>query len=202
MDAVRKNPHAVLLFNDIEKAHAKVSDILIRLFDTGEIAPPRGPSVDARETIVMMTSHLGEADAVQAAFNAGETAPMPKVGRSRANLRKLFRQEILNRVDEIVTLRTLDEADVRRIARPLLAQVIHRIRKTHGVFLRVEPDAESFIVKAGFSAEGGLADLQPAIERLIAIPLAKLAVSGKLAKNPVWRAVVEKDSLNLVAERS
>ncbi|MEO8360006.1 MAG: ATP-dependent Clp protease ATP-binding subunit [Vicinamibacteria bacterium] len=199
-DAIRRKAEAVLLFDNVEKAHAKVSDLFIQLFDTGMITDGREQLVDGRGTIVMMTSHLGEADAVQAAFAAGETVPMTKGGRTKAGLRKLFRPEILNRVEEVIVFRPLDEADVRRIARPLLAQVVNRVRKTHGVFLRFEPEAEAFVVRSGFNEETGVTELQPAIERLIELPLAKLSVSGKLSRQPAWRATVEKGTLQFVPE--
>jgi ATP-dependent Clp protease ATP-binding subunit ClpA len=79
---------------------------------------------------------------------------------------------------------------------------VNRVRKTHGIFLRFEPEAETFVVKSGFNAEAGVSALQPTIERLIEIPLAKLGVSGKLSQHPVWRATMEKTTLQLVPERT
>ena len=89
---------------------------------------------------------------------------------------------------------------MRRIARPLLAALITKVRKTNGVFLRFEPDAEAFVVQSGFDAEKGVRELRRVIERLVEMPLATLALSGKLAHHPVWRATFEEGGIYFLPE--
>jgi ATP-dependent Clp protease ATP-binding subunit ClpA len=150
----------------------------------------------------MMTSNLGVgAEPSRVGFKgAGKTGPVPKSGRAKSDLQKFFRPELLNRIDEIITFRALDEADVRRIARPLLAALIKKIRKTNGVFLRFEPEAEAFVARSGFDAERGVRELRRVIERLVEMPLSTLALSGKLAKHPVWRATYDEGGLYFLPE--
>jgi ATP-dependent Clp protease ATP-binding subunit ClpA len=112
----------------------------------------------------------------------------------------LERREFLNRVDDIIAFSTLDEADVRRIARPLLAALIAKVRKTHGVFVRFEPEAEAFVVRSGFDAEKGVRELKRVIERLVEMPLSSLALSGKLARHPSWKAVYDEGGVYFLPE--
>jgi ATP-dependent Clp protease ATP-binding subunit ClpA len=202
MEAMRSKPRAVILFDDVEKAHQKVFDAFIRLFDTGSLTDAQGRVADARNTIVVMTSTVGTGPAAPRAGVPGgnETVPVTKAGRTNASLRKFFRPELLNRIDDVVTFRSLEEGDVRRIARPLLAAVAAKVRKTHGVFLRFEPEAEAFVVRSGFDAERGVRELRRVIERLVEMPLASLSLSGKLAQHPAWKAVYDEGGLYFLPE--
>jgi len=198
IEAIRRRPHSVILLDEVEKAHPRVFDVLLQLFDTGGLTDPRGRAVDAKNIIVVMASAMGTGAAAAKAGLSGkstETLPVTKTGRMKADLRRFFRPEFLKRVDDVVTFRALDEADVRRIARPLLAALITRVRKTNGVLLRIEPEAETFIIRSGFDARTGVRQLRPVIERLVEKPLTSLALSGKLAQHPAWKAVYDEGGL-------
>jgi ATP-dependent Clp protease ATP-binding subunit ClpC len=202
-EAIRRKPYSVILFDEVEKAHPKVFDVFLQLFDAGRLTDSQGRVADARNAIVVMTSNLGVgADAAKAGFAAkgNETLPVTKAGRIKADLRRFFRPELLNRIDDIITFRALDESDVRRIARPLLAALITKVRKTNGVFLRFEPDAEALVIRSGFDAEKGVRELKRVIERLVEMPLASLALSGKLAQHPAWKAVYDEGGLYFLPE--
>ncbi|MEO8500548.1 MAG: ATP-dependent Clp protease ATP-binding subunit [Vicinamibacteria bacterium] len=201
-EAIRRKPYSVVLFDEVEKAHPKVFDVFLQLFDAGRLTDAQGRVADARNVIVVMTTNLGGGPSgARAGFVAGgETLPVTKAGRVKAALRRFFRPEFLNRVDDIIAFRALDESDVRRIARPLLAALITRVRKTHGVFLRFEPEAEAFVIRSGFDAEKGVRELKRVIERLVEMPLSSLALSGKLAEHPVWKAVYDEGGLYFLPE--
>jgi len=202
-EAIRRKPYSVILFDEVEKAHPKVFDVFLQLFDAGRLTDSQGRVADARNAIVVMTSNLGAgADAAKMGFAAkgNETLPVTKAGRIKADLRRFFRPELLNRIDEIITFRQLDESDVRRIARPLLAALINKVRKTNGVFLRFEPDGEAFVIRSGFDAEKGVRELKRVIERLVEMPLSSLALSGKLAQHPAWKAVYDEGGLYFLPE--
>jgi ATP-dependent Clp protease ATP-binding subunit ClpC len=197
-EAIKRKPYCVLLFDEVEKANPKVFDLFLQLFDAGRLTDSEGRLADARNTIVVMTSNLGTAPPGAPAGFASrgpKTMGGTKTSRVKSELRKFFRSELLNRVDDIITLRALDEADVRRIARPLLAALITRTRKTYGVLLRIEPAAENFVIRSGFDAERGVRELKRVIERLVEMPLASLALAGDLAKHPVWRLTHEETGL-------
>ncbi len=201
-EAIRRKPYSVILFDEVEKAHPKVFDLFLQLFDAGRLTDSQGRVADARNVIVVMTSNIGgTTPSSRAGFAAGaEPAPLTRTGRIKADLRRFFRPELLNRIDETVTFRRLDESDVRRIARPLLAALVTKVRKTHGVFLNFEPEAETFVVRSGFDAEKGVRELKREIERLVEMPLANLALSGKLGKHPIWKAVYEEGGLHFLPE--
>jgi ATP-dependent Clp protease ATP-binding subunit ClpA len=200
-EAIRRRPHAVLLFEEVEKAHPRVLDVLLQFFDGGRLTDAQGRVADGRNLIVVMTSNLDHAEPPRAGRGAGNlTMPLKKDARTQARLRKVFRPEFLDRIDEVITFRALDEGDVRRIARPLLARLVTKVRKTHGVFVRFEPDAEAFVIRSGFDAESGVRELKRAIERLVEMPLASLALSGKLAQHPAWKAVYDEGGLYFLPE--
>lgn len=192
IEAIRGKPRSVLLLDEVEKAHVSMADRLLEFLDTA----------DARNTIVVMTSNLGNPEGrPKAGQDAGAaTVPLTRTGRAKAGLRRFFRPEFLKRVDDIIAFRPLDEADVRRIARPLLAALVTNVRKTHGVLLRFEPDAEALVIRSGFDAVNGVRELKGAIERLVARPLATLAVSGKLAQHPAWKAVHDEGGIYFLPE--
>lgn len=177
-------------------------DLFLQLFDAGRLTDTQGRVADARNAIIVMTSNLGVGpEPSRVGFAGGDTSgPASRTARANADLRKFFRPELLNRIDEIVTFRGLDEADVRRIARPLLAALVAKIRKTRGVVLRFEPEAETFVIRSGFDAERGVRELKRVIERLVEMPLSTLALSGKLAQHPVWRVTCEGGRLHYVPE--
>jgi ATP-dependent Clp protease ATP-binding subunit ClpC len=185
-DAIRRKPYSVLLFDEVEKAHPKVFDLFLQLFDAGRLTDAQGRVADARNAIVVMTSNLGTtAEAATMGFAPDEDV----AATATADLGRFFRPELLNRIDEIIRLRHLDEADVRSIARPLLAALVTRVRESHGVELRLGPEAEAFVVRSGFDPEKGVRELKRAIERLVEMPLSNLALSGELARHPAWKAV-------------
>jgi len=204
-EAIRRKPYSVLLFDEVEKAHPKVFDLFLQLFDAGRLTDAQGLVADARNVIVVMTSNLGNsAISAKAGFTVGSETVAPdrptRAGHADAELRRFFRPELLNRIDDIVAFRSLDEMDVRRIARPLLSALTARVRKAHGVLLRIEPDAETFVVRSGFDPEKGVRELKRAIERLVEMPLSGLALSGLLGKSAVWRAAHKDGGLHFVPE--
>ena len=201
-EAIRTRPRSVILFDEVEKAHPKAFDLLLTLFETGSLTDAQGRAADARQAIVVMTSSVGnKASTTKPAMpSVAETVPFTRTGRQKAELRQLFRPELLSRIDDVISFRALDEGDVKRIARPILAALITRVRKTHGVLVRFEPEAETFVLRAGMDAEKGIRELKDVIERLVDIPLAKLAVTGKLAQHPEWKAVHEGGGLYFLPE--
>jgi ATP-dependent Clp protease ATP-binding subunit ClpC len=196
-EALRRKPYCVILLDEIEKAHPKVFDVFLQLFDAGRLTDAQGRVADGRNAIVVMTSNLGSGPSgAKVGFVAGgETMPGTKTGRQKVDLRRFFRPEFLNRVDEIITFRALDQSDVRRIVRPLLAALINKVRKTNGVVLRFEPEAEAFVIRSGFDAQKGVRELKRVIERLVEMPLSSLALSGKLTQHPAWKAVYDEGGL-------
>jgi|CXWL01.1.fsa_nt_gi ATP-dependent Clp protease ATP-binding subunit ClpA len=195
-EALRQKPRSVLLFHEVEKANAKTLELIRQVVVQGEIADAQGGGVSAREAVVVITSLLPKGSAPA----AGKTAPPMKTGKPKGDLPRLLGADLLNRIDDTLTFRALDEADARRIARPLLAALVARARKEYKILLNIEPEAERLIARLGFQSQGGVPELRATIERLVETPLAGLAKTGKLAKNPVWRAVHDEGGIYILPQ--
>lgn len=195
---LRANPYAVVLLDEVEKAHPRLFDVFSQVFDSGWFADARGRSADARNVIFAMTSNLGtESAREKVGFPGSED-------RARSSAleepRRFFPAEFLSRVDDILVFRALDENDALRVLRPLLVAVTEAVWRQHGVRLTIDPEAERFLARTGVSPAQGVRGLKPAVERLLQAPLAKLALEGRLAWHPAWRLVYDQGCTYLLPE--
>jgi ATP-dependent Clp protease ATP-binding subunit ClpA len=194
IQGLRRRPHAVVLLDEVEKAHPRLFDVFLQVFDEGRVTGADGRVADARNAIFVMTSNLGGSEVKpRLGFPdpASGPAPVPAdVSGSDSALeaaKAFFRPELLNRIDEVVVLRHLSEADVREIAERSLQALAASVRERHGVEIRVEPDAVACVAAAGFSPAYGARELRRAIERLVEAPLAERVLSGELGRHKAWR---------------
>jgi ATP-dependent Clp protease ATP-binding subunit ClpC len=102
------------------------------------------------------------------------------------DLKKWFRAEFINRIDEIISFRSLNEENVRKILKPMLEEIFQNIQESHKVKLKIEEDAEQFIAQTGYSSEYGVRELRRTVERVIQIPLGNLVLGGELRKHKSW----------------
>ena len=136
-EAVRRRPHAVVLFDEIEKAHPEVFNVLLQILDDGRLTDAQGRTVDFRNVIVLMTSNIGSQDILE----AGQEGAWDQVeGRVRGQLHHHFRPEFLNRVDDIVVFRPLARDELRRIVEIQLTRVV-KLAGDVGVVLDVSDEA-------------------------------------------------------------
>jgi ATP-dependent Clp protease ATP-binding subunit ClpC len=199
IQGLRRRPHAVVLLDEVEKAHPRLFDVFLQVFDEGRVTGAAGRVADARNAIFVMTSNLGGSEVKpRLGFPGGGSGPPPPEtgGASPESAaleaaKSFFRPELLNRIDEVVVLRRLGEADVREIASRSLRALAASLRERHGVELRIEPDAVACVAAAGFSPVYGARELRRAIERLVEAPLAELVLSGELARHKTWRLAGE-----------
>jgi ATP-dependent Clp protease ATP-binding subunit ClpC len=194
--ALRARPYSVVLLDEVEKAHPRVFDLFLQLFDEGRLTDAKGRTADGKQAIFIMTSNLGNTEAAAVAGFAPGSGPNDS-GRYAAlgEVRRFFRPELLNRVDEIVVFRTLDPESVRRIVRPMLAALVESVRSQHGVDITVTPEAEAFLAKTGFSEAQGARELGRAVERLVQSPLSGLILSGKLYRHAAWQLVYDEGGI-------
>lgn len=195
-EALRLSPRSVLLFDEVEKASPKAMDLVRQVVTRGETADASGAVVSARDAIVVMTAQLPSPPPSA----GGKTPPAARTGKPNGDLLRLLGADLLGRIDDTITFRALDESDARRIARPLLAALVARARKDYKILLNIEPEAERLIARLGFRSERGVPELRATIERLVEAPLASLAKAGKLAKNPVWKAVHDEGGIYLLPQ--
>ena len=184
--ALRQKPQALLLLDEIEKAHPRVLDVFLRMFDEGRIADARGRIADARQLVVVMTSSPAAA--------RGTAAP------SEEELRKVFGLGLLNRLDEIVYFRDLDPDDVEMIVGRALADLTSAVERRHSVRVRVTPEAARFAAQQAAQAAPGARGAKRTVERLIHGPLGALVLTGKLTRHTSWVAVYDEGGIYLLPE--
>ena len=176
-EAVRRRPYQVVLFDEIEKAHPDVFNVLLQLLDDGRLTDSQGRTVDFKNTVIIMTSNIGSTVLVEAA-DKGEQAYEEASERVRLQLRDHFRPEFLNRVDEIIVFRPLDEAQLMEIVRLLLAGVERRLGEAQ-ISLEVTDAARAQVAREGYDPVYGARPLRRAIQRSIENPLAKRILAGE-----------------------
>ena len=174
-EAVRRRPYSVVLFDEVEKAHPDVFNVLLQVLDDGRLTDGQGRIVDFKNTIIIMTSNLGsdlilEADTEE---KLGEIR-----GRIDVLLKSTFRPEFLNRIDEMVMFRRLDKDCIQGIVRGQLKRVAHRLedRRLH---LEVSDEAISFLSEVGYDPLFGARPVKRAIQTYLENPLAKELLAGK-----------------------
>ncbi|PKO18195.1 MAG: ATP-dependent chaperone ClpB [Chloroflexi bacterium HGW-Chloroflexi-10] len=186
-EVVRRRPYSVVLFDEIEKAHPEVFNILLQLLDDGRLTDGHGRTVDFRNTVVIMTSNLGS-DLFMNESNVDRNQIQRK-------LQAHFRPEFLNRIDEIVTFHGLQKSQLREIVN-LQLQKIKKLAIDRGISLEVSPAAMDYIADIGFDPDFGARPIKRAIQRELQDPLAIKLLSGEL--NPGSRVNVTMENNQLV----
>jgi len=182
-DNLRAKPYSVVLLDEIDKAHPKVIDIFLQAFDEGRITDSRGKTADARNAIFIMTSNLmPEKHMGFGLFGGSKSAAESAAG----DLKKYFRVEFLNRIDEIIVFKDLSEDDIRKILKPIMDEVAGMVRERSGAELVFEPGAVKAIIEAGYSRQYGARELRRAFDRAVQVPLSKLSLGGEFAKHKKW----------------
>ena len=176
-EAVRRRPYQVVLFDEIEKAHPDVFNVLLQLLDDGRLTDSQGRTVDFKNTVIIMTSNIGSAGLIEAG-EAGPGAFDAAADRVRSQLREHFRPEFLNRVDEIIVFRPLDEAQLRQIVRLLAAGVSRRLAES-GISLELTDAALTLLAREGYDPVYGARPLRRAIQHQLENPLARRLLSSE-----------------------
>ncbi|MCC6382835.1 MAG: ATP-dependent chaperone ClpB [Dehalococcoidia bacterium] len=172
-EAVRRRPYSVVLFDEIEKAHQDVFNVLLQVLDDGRLTDGQGRVVDFKNTIVVMTSNLGSAYLVEPGLTAGERRQ-----RVMDAVHAHFRPEFLNRVDEIVVFQPLTEEDILRIVDIQLAQMARRLAERH-IALTVTDGARRELARRGYDPFFGARPLKRAMQRELLDPLAMRLLKGE-----------------------
>ena len=185
-EAVRRKPYAVILLDEVEKAHPDVFNVLLQVLDDGRMTDGQGRTVDFKNTVVVMTSNLGS-QMIQGM--SGDDAGMIKMA-VMAEVKTQFRPEFVNRIDEIVVFHALDEKHIRNIARIQLRYLEARLAKLE-MKLEVGDDALGELAKAGFDPVYGARPLKRAIQQSIENPLSRLILEGRFAARDTIRIDVK-----------
>ncbi len=168
-EAVRRRPHAVILFDEIEKAHPEVFNLLLQILDDGRLTDAQGRTVDFRNAVVIMTSNIGSPYILE---QAGEGADWEAVGeRVRGELHRHFRPEFLNRIDDVIVFRPLAREDLRRIVDLQLERVRSQASEL-GITLQVDDAVKDLLGEEGYDPVFGARPLKRVIQQRIQNPLA------------------------------
>lgn len=205
-EAVHRRPYSIVLFDEIEKAHPKVFDLLLQILDDGRLTDSHGQSVDFKHTIIIITSNAGTAQLEQhdMAFTskkrdmqALQTMAFERI-RSQVMLalKDLFRPELLNRVDEIVTFHPLEQAHLRQIADLMVAQTQKRIAQ-QGIDLQVTDPARVLLVKHGYDPIYGARLLRRTVQRMLEDMLAESILRGTFTSGDTVTVDADEDRLRV-----
>ena len=175
-EAVRRRPYSVILFDEIEKAHPDVFNILLQILDDGRITDSHGRVVDFKNTVVIMTSNIGAAFLLEGITPDG-TIPDKTRDEVMTALRASFRPEFLNRVDDIVIFKPLSRGEVRQIVRLLLQGLAERLAERQ-ITLRTDDEAVDFIAEAGYDPVYGARPLKRYLVRHVETKLARALIAG------------------------
>ncbi len=175
-EAVRRKPYCVLLFDEIEKGHPDVFNILLQILDDGRLTDGHGRTVDFKNTIVIMTSNVGGQWLQDAALDDQE-----KHARTLEALRATFKPEFLNRIDDIINFRALTLEDINKIVDIQLAAIEKRL-KDRKLTIELTPKAKKYIAGVGFSPVYGARPLKRSLQKLILDPLALEILAGRYAE--------------------
>ncbi len=182
-EAVRRRPYSVILFDEIEKAHPDVFNVLLQIFEEGRLTDSQGRKVDFKNAIIILTSNLGARDIVKGqtiGFSAQETGALEYdtlKERVTGELKKVFRPELLNRVDEVIVFHDLKVEETEQIVDLLMARLSDQML-VQGLGIRLSPAARSLLARKGFDPALGARPLRRAIQRLVEDPLSEQILAG------------------------
>ncbi|MSR01937.1 MAG: ATP-dependent chaperone ClpB [Gemmatimonadetes bacterium] len=196
-EAVRRRPYSVILFDEIEKAHPDVFNVLLQLLDDGRLTDSQGRLVDFRNTVVIMTSNIGSGLIVDAAAEVGGSEWAGVEERVRGELRQHFRPEFLNRVDDIVVFHPLGRDHIARIVD---LQLVHleAMVQAKGLAFQVDSAAREFLANRGYDPVFGARPLKRVIQRLLQNPIAQAILAGSFEPGDTVAVTRDGDQLRIV----
>ena len=214
-DAVRRKPYSVILLDEVEKAHADFFNILLQVLDDGRLTDSQGRTVDFRNTVIIMTSNLGakalRKDSPELGFLAAKKADSNTEDVSVVNFKEAkksvmdsvkrhFRPEFLNRIDEMIVFHALTSNDLKQIVTILMDTVVKRLGDM-GLSLEISPAAMDLLVKEGSDFSMGARPLKRAIQRLIEDPISDLILQGNAPEGAIIQADVEDEHIVVKASK-
>jgi len=193
-EAVRRKPYAVVLFDEIEKAHPDVFNVLLQVLDDGRITDAQGRTVDFKNTIIIMTSNIGARHLLEGV--TGDTIPESVRESVMAELRQAFRPEFLNRIDETIFFKPLTLEEITQIVDLLLADLNRRLAERR-VTVTLDAKAKAWAAEKGYDPVYGARPLKRFLQRNIENKLARLLISGEVAEGSAVKFTVKNGELTM-----
>jgi ATP-dependent Clp protease ATP-binding subunit ClpC len=185
-DAIRTHPYSVVLFDEIEKAHPKVLDVFLQIFDEGTLTDAQGRKCDFRESVIILTSNLGSGGGPVKPFIGFTAGDQPEISENRVivqraeeAIRKHLRPELVNRLTKVVHFKPLEMETAREILGKLVAEFNRRLADRN-VTVALDESAVELILREGFSKEYGARNLERVMDRLLGSLIAEALLSGKI----------------------
>ncbi len=210
-EKVRRHPYSVILFDEIEKAHPDVLNILLQVLDDGHITDAQGRKVSFKNTVIIMTSNAG-AEAIMSpkrlGFDNGDGSKDKDYqfmkGRVMEEIKHLFKPEFLNRIDEIIVFHPMTKENIRAIADVLLKELRQRARTELGIHLSLDEKAKDFLAEKGYDPKFGARPLRRTIQSYLENPLSEEILNGRVTRDSTVRITVDKsgEKLKFASRRS
>ncbi|MBQ4273556.1 MAG: ATP-dependent Clp protease ATP-binding subunit, partial [Clostridia bacterium] len=195
-EKIRRRPYSIVLFDEIEKAHPDVLNILLQILDDGRITDARGKTVNFENTVIVMTTNAGS-DRTGATAGFAVSAEAAAESKTQKALEGFLRPEFINRVDEIITFRGLDEHDFVGIARIMLEELKTALAEK-SIALSYTDEALELIAKASYSRKFGARNMRRYIQKEVEDRLAEKIIADYTHRYSVAKVVVEGDSINVL----
>ena len=194
-EAVRRKPYCVILFDEIEKAHADVFNVLLQILDDGRVTDSQGRTVDFKNTVIIMTSNIGSHYLLEGISGEAEISESARSSVMR-DLRGHFRPEFLNRIDEIVLFKPLSLSEITSIVGLLIADVTKRLAERN-IKLEVSQDAKEFIANSGYDPVYGARPLKRYIQRELETRIGRAIISDELPPGSTLKVGVQDGALSI-----
>jgi len=198
-EAIRRKPYSVVLFDEIEKAHQGVFNILLQILDDGRVTDSQGRTVDFKNTVIILTSNIGSTHLLEGISKDGEINERARDAVMR-DLRSHFRPEFLNRIDEIVLFKPLTLSEITKIVDLLLQQVRRRL-SLREISLVVSDEAKAHIAEEGYDPVYGARPLKRYIQRELETKVGRALIAESLTPGSIVSVDMKDDELSITTER-
>jgi ATP-dependent Clp protease ATP-binding subunit ClpC len=204
-EKIRRRPYAVILLDEIEKAHPDVFNILLQVLEDGRLTDSFGRKVDFRNCIIIMTSNVGaellrKQGALGFKAQSGDMSYQQMKERLLEEVKRTFKPEFLNRIDDVIVFRPLEKDDLYKIIEIEIGEVQGRLSEQH-VTLALDQEAKDFLIEKGFDPVFGARPLKRTIQRYIEDPLAEEIIGGRIKEGSIVQIGKKKDREELSFEQ-
>jgi ATP-dependent Clp protease ATP-binding subunit ClpA len=183
-----KNPHSILLFDEVEKAHPDIFNIFLQMLDEGRVTGSNGKEVNCKNTIIIMTSNLGSSDSERNNIGFGT---QEKIGEDDKAIKEFFKPEFRNRVDLICKFKKLDMLAIKKIVVKFSEELKHTLLDKHNISLNLSESVVEYLAENGYDSKMGARPLARKIDELIRVPLSKKILFERIKNSTINTSMID-----------